>query len=155
MTQYCNKMKEEKDVLEKAIFQALDRLYKNDYYLIENKLHEQCVGFRFGLYLYEELKHCGYDEYDLDAEYDKNMDRKKWLKSWPKGARPDFILHKRGDNIPTNILIIELKKGKRPYVTQRDKLKIQEFMRLPYKYRYGATILLSPVKPCLKWIPLM
>lgn len=142
----------ERNILEEAIKRALNQLYKNDSYLLEHNLHEQCIAFRLGLYLYEELKRCGFSDYDLDAEYDKNMDRKKWLKSWPKGARPDFILHKRGENIPTNILIIELKKGKRPRVTKKDEEKIKEFMKYPYKYCYGATILLSPNKPQLKWV---
>lgn len=139
-------------ILEGAIHRALDILYEKDFYLIEHHLHEQCVAFRFGLYLYKELQLWGFGNYDLDAEYDKNMDRKKWLKSWPKGARPDFILHKRGNNKPTNILIIELKKGKRPRVTQRDERKIKEFMTSPYNYCYGVTILLSPKKPIIRWI---
>ena len=146
-------MIEDRDILENAIQRALNQLYNNDFHLLENDLHEQCIAFRFGLYLYEELKLCGFSEYHLDAEYNKNMDRKKMLKSWPKGARPDFILHKRGNNIPTNILIIELKKGKRPRVTEKDENKIKEFMKYPYGYHYGATILLSPSKYALKWIP--
>ena len=145
---------QEKLILDGAIRSALNILYKEDPYLIEHHLHEQCIAFRFGLYLYKELQLCGFSDYNLDAEYDKNMDRKKWLKSWPKGARPDFILHKRGDNMPTNILIIELKKGKRPRVTKKDENKIKEFMKYPYGYCYGATILISPNEYKLKWIPL-
>ena len=80
------------------------------------------------------------------------MDRKKWLKSWPKGARPDFILHKRGDNSPSNILIIELKKGVKPRVTEKDKKKITEFMQYPYCYKYGVTILLSQRTYELSWV---
>ena len=143
-----------RNILEDAINRALDKLYNNDSYLIEHNLHEQCVAFRFGIYLREELKHTIYSVYDLDAEYDKNMDRKKWLKSWPNGARPDFILHKRGHNMPANILIIELKKGKRPRVTEKDENKIKEFMKCPYGYCFGTTILLSPSKYKLKWVSL-
>lgn len=143
---------QERLVLDGAIRRALDILYKRDFYLIENQLHEQCIAFRFGGYLLEELKHTIYSEYDLDAEYNKNMDRKKWLKSWPKGARPDFILHKRGDNSPSNILIIELKKGVKPRVTEKDKKKITEFMQYPYCYKYGVTILLSQRTYELSWV---
>ena len=146
------KMIEDRDVLESVIQRALTRLYNNDSYLLEYNLYEQCIAFRFGVYLQEELKHTIYRKYDLDAEYNKNMDCKKWLKSWPDGARPDFVLHKRGNNTPTNILIIELKKGKRPRVTKKDEEKIKEFMKYPYEYCYGATLLLSPNKYELKWV---
>ena len=142
----------EKLILDSAIRSALNILYKEDSYLIEHHLHEQCIAFRFGLYLYKELQLCGFSDYNLDAEYDKNMDRQKWLKSWSNGARPDFVLHKRGANAHTNILIIELKKGKRPKVTQRDERKIKEFMKSPYNYCYGVIVLLSPNKPIVRWI---
>lgn len=142
----------EKYILEDIVNQSLLKLYENDKYLIDNGLHEQCVCFRFGLYLHDLLMQYGFDEYTLDAEYNKNMDREKWLQSWPKGARPDFILHKRGENQQTNILVLEFKKGKRPRVTQKDEQKIKEFMRYPYYYKYGATILLTPNSPKIQWI---
>ena len=143
---------QERLILDEAIRRALNILYKKDFYLIEHHLHEQCVAFQLGLYLFEELKRTMYCEYNLDAEYNKNMDRKKWLKSWPKGARPDFIIHKRGDISQSNILVIELKKGIKPKVTEKDKRKITEFMQHPYCYKYGVTILLSPETYALSWV---
>lgn len=79
---------QERLVLDGAIRRALDILYKTDFYLIENQLHEQCIAFRFGGYLLEELKHTIYSEYDLDAEYNKNMDRKNGLNRGQKEHDP-------------------------------------------------------------------
>lgn len=139
-------------ILEQAILRALNRLYDNDGYLIRHNLHEQCISFRFGLYLYNELKYNHFADYDFDAEYNRNKDDKKFLPSWKDGARPDFILHKRGKTTGDNILIIEIKKGIKPRVTKADKQKILEFMNYPYYYEYGITILLTPSRWQIEWI---
>lgn len=148
-----NAIDKEQVILEKAIKKALDRLYKDDYYLICNNLHELCVNFRFGIYLYNELMKSGYDDYDLDSEYNCIKDQIKVLPSWQNGARPDFILHKRGYNGSiSNILILELKKRKNINITEKDKKKISELKNNPYFYKYGATILLMPNDYEIKWV---
>lgn len=144
MNNHTITQKEERGILHQAILYALDELYRNDFYLIENGLHEQCIAFRFGIYLLRELQKTCFSDYDLDAEFNHSKADKKTLPSWPKGARPDLILHKRGSLSPSNILILELKKGKKAIVTKKDKQKIEEFKKAPYKYRHGATILISP-----------
>ena len=76
---------------------------------------------------------------------------KKIIPSHPNGARPDLILHKRNDD-NDNILIIELKKGKRPKVTEKDIAKIECFLGAPYYYKYGATILFVEDEPDFNWV---
>lgn len=151
MKHYSITSEEEKNKLNNAIKEALNKLYKKDFFLIENCLHEQCIGHQFGLYLRNELNQCGYADYDLDAEYNRHKMDKKIIPSYPNGARPDFILHKR-NNDNDNILIIELKKGKRPRITENDKNKIKWFMESPFNYKYGATILFKIGEPDFKGV---
>lgn len=146
-----NNINTERFILENAIQSALDKLYSKDNHLIVYHLHEQCIGFRFGLYLYDELKRYNFCHYDLDAEYDHNISDKKRLPSWPDGARPDFIIHKRGQNIGTNICVIELKKGEDEQITDQDKKKIREFIEYEdYCYQCGVTILITQQRKDVK-----
>ena len=47
-------------------------------------------------------------KYDLDTEYNRDIEGFKRLANRPNGWYPDLILHKRGSN-ENNILIIECK----------------------------------------------
>jgi hypothetical protein len=137
-------LKQEVNILNDVICRALDQLYENDNYLIQHALHEQCIAFRLGIYLQNELSNSCLSSYDLDAEYDHNINDRKRLPSWPDGARPDFIIHKRGENIGTNICVIELKKGEDKQVAERDKQKIIEFIECEdFRYKCGVAILLT------------
>lgn len=135
----------DKKGLENAINTALDTLYENDKYLIDSHLHEQCIAFRFGLYLYQLIQKTPWCEYNLDMEYNKNMGSGKYIPSRRKGVRPDLILHKRDSN-QHNILIIEFKKGENKSLLKSDVKKISDFIdpNGEYKYKFGAAILLTP-----------
>ena len=63
-----------------------------------------------------------------------------------KAVRPDIIIHHRGDNYPTNILVIEVKKVSNPSAQQKrdDKMKLSAFTcpksdddKPCYHYRLG------------------
>jgi len=106
-----------KERLQQKVMQALDMLYERDKYLISNNkngnrnnhVSERAIVFRFGIYLEEVLK-CDseFAKYNLDSEYNRNIDAKKQLPERENGVYPDLILHKRGSN-DDNILVIEIK----------------------------------------------
>src|SRR5690554_1447881 len=96
-----------KDILERLIKQALNRVYNESPNLINANIgesenvhnHEVAVVFRFGYYLIrlidevDILKH-----YHVDIEYNRNLHDIKLLKVQNKTKRiyPDLIIHKRG-----------------------------------------------------------
>ena len=122
-------------VLEKVITQALDELYTRDYYLLEHKLHERSIVFRYAHYLqniidcYEEFK-----DYNLDLEYNRNGNNPKHIPIRDNGAIPDLIIHKRGSN-KDNLLIIEFKTYWDTEVDD-DYKKLSCFVNPRGKYRY-------------------
>ncbi|MCF6268640.1 MAG: hypothetical protein L3J41_02920 [Melioribacteraceae bacterium] len=87
---------------------ALARIYDAHIYLIENRVSERSIVFWFGVYLRELLKETEFETLDLDLEYNRNFQRAKRTRNFPRGTYPDFILHRRGSN-DENLLIIEFK----------------------------------------------
>lgn len=148
-------------VLENAINKALNELYKNDLYLICNRSNsanrvghssERSIVFRFGIYFQKYLYETKFAEYNLDNEYNRNLDELKVLPDFQNGTYPDLILHKRGSN-NCNILILEFKTWWNKN-TDCDKRKIKQFVDIvgEYRYHYGASIVLGREKPEVKWI---
>lgn len=84
----------------------------------------------------EELKH-----YNLDNEYNRNIDDLKRTDNYENGRYPDLIIHKRGNN-KNNLLIIECKKENNNNL-EEDINKINDFMveNGKYKYKYGISII--------------
>ena len=131
--------------LKEALNIALNKLYDDDSYLIEHALHEQCIVFRFSLYLYEILRDSErFSGLNLDIEYNKNLGGAKIIPDCDNGVRPDLLLHERGNN-NKNTLVVEFKKGDSQEVLNDDEKKIKAFMspQGEYKYKYGATILFT------------
>lgn len=131
-----------------AINSCLDKLYKNDSYLIlnyskdePNHVSERSIVFRFCIY-FEEFVREKLPSYNLDSEYNRNKADKKFLPSWKSGCYPDIIIHKRGSN-DDNFLVIEFKTWWNSEQSD-DKQKIKEFCTSDtYRYKYGFTILLT------------
>lgn len=94
--------------LEFYVQKALNKLYKNDKYLIkmytdkDNHVSERSIVFRFAVYL-EKYRLKYFPQYDLDVEYNRNINLIKMLNSKP--AMPDLIIHKRGTN-ENNLLVL-------------------------------------------------
>ena len=139
----------EEEILQRMIEESLDLLYQNDGYLIcnhrdrrENHVGERSVAFRFGIY-FNMLSKKNFPEFQVDMEYNRNMDNRKTLPSWHEGCFPDLILHKRGSN-SDNLLVIEMKTWWNPH-PEKDKQKIWEFCDIngKYCYKYGAFILIG------------
>ena len=138
--------------LEFYIQKALNKLYKNDEYLIkiysdkynkDNHVSERGIVFRFGVYL-EKCRLKYFPQYDLDVEYNRNINLIKMLDSKP--AMPDLIIHKRGTN-ENNLLVLEFKAWWNKDQTN-DKKRIELFKQ-ELNYQYGATILIAKtIKAC-------
>ena len=106
------------------IISSLFELIKNDKYLLEWKLKEECINHKLASYINSILPYyCHEDQrYDVDIEYDKNYADLKEARM-PDGTRryirPDIIVHNRGTNLE-NLIAIEVKKH---YCGQRDSDK--------------------------------
>ncbi len=138
------------DELLKIIKSALDSLYINEAYLIEQEVHERSLVFRFGLYFYKRLEKLqNFSKLDLDIEYNRdlvssaNKDPKRTYEH-PNGIFPDLILHKRGNN-NNNILVLEFKTqwSKEKNFQDLDKLKELTSPNQKYHYTLGISIVLG------------
>ena len=129
---FKEKLKEE---IIKCLKKAGNELYLVDSSLISDKTyldvhaHERSICFRFGTYLNKYIESNSFlKKYDLDAEYNRDIDMIKRLPGWPNGCYPDLILHKRGNN-ENNILIIECKGWwSSEEAIQNDREKIMQFL---------------------------
>lgn len=132
-------------VLINSLKNAVEQLYEKDAYLLQSKheLHEQTVSHRLAVYLENSLRKSSIfrkNNYSVDCEYNKNGKNLKIVACYNchngdctvkdnnsfeniKYVRPDIIVHKRGKNFPTNLLIIELKKGSNNNTKKKEKDK--------------------------------
>jgi hypothetical protein len=152
---------------------AIDRLFVNDFYLIQNAAHERSITHMLARHLVDL-----FPDYDIDCEYDLDITNvegsyplrkeieilenelkkvKKYIKDSPDkfindyseilvpiNIYPDIIIHKRGTN-KLNTLIIELKKSinNNAKSNKLDKLKLKAYTSQRLHYRLGAYINLS------------
>ena len=129
--------------------EALDKLYRDDYSLIERNCSERSIVFRLGLYLAESLEHEGFN---VDCEYNKNGYRPKAL----LGKRfnyPDIIVHKRASN-SSNLLVVEVKtpNDTNPDHFQKDREKLIGFTwEIPYRYKQGVHVYIAATTCSLVW----
>lgn len=142
-----------------SVKRAMYDLYRYDRYLICNEplkgvyteelgkhyAGERAIVFRFAHYLQNEIvKNPKYATYNLDCEYNRCGEETKTLPSFPNGTFPDLIIHKRGKNFPTNLLLMEFKTYWNPD-TERDALKVKEFVDKEgcYRYKYGLVVVIG------------
>lgn len=148
------------------ISQALDCLYTNDRYLIvhegltlpnmDSHVSERGIVFRFGIYLQQHIyKHPILQDYNIDAEYNRNHDNVKALPDtqWAKnGALPDLIIHKRGSN-ENNLLVVEFKAWwSDGSLIEADKEKLIAFKKPPYRYKNALLLILNKERYSMEWI---
>ena len=96
--------------LKRGIIYALECLYGNDYYLIDNgndsHVDERAIVFRFANYFQTFLEHLiTYSNYVVDLEYNRY-----WCDPKRVGDNlkvPDLILHQRGTD--NNLVVMEFK----------------------------------------------
>lgn len=141
--------------LKRGIIYALECLYGNDYYLIDNgfesHVDERSSVFRFGYYFQTFIEHFRpYSDYVVDIEYNRYRSDPKRVNGELK--IPDLILHKRGIN--DNLLVMEFKtywndRNKSDILSDLDELKEITKQTGAYKYKYGLFILINKDKPLI------
>jgi len=132
-----------KEILEKGINTALDRLYNIDEKLFP-KACERCIMFKFATYFEKWLACNGFlsSELTLDVEYNRHLVATKITKNRPQGSAPDLIIHERG-NDNQNIFVLEAKKSSRKKSDlEKDTEKIRAYIN-EYGYKFGATLVLG------------
>lgn len=145
-------MSDEQKELFNLLKTAVDKVYSNDRDLLENEKRksrsglEQAFVFRVGIYLNELLKKSNYKHLNLDCEYNKNGDDSKRTEKFPKGIKPDLLLHKRQQN-DKNKLAVEFKGywNNRQKSIQKDKQKLEDltFRDGHYKYKLGVFVIIG------------
>lgn len=131
---------------------SLDMLYKNDYLLIENEVHERSISHKLAEYLQQQ-----FPEYHVDCEYNrKGIDIKKLQGiAACRGTDndrvyPDIVVHIR--NTDENLLVIETKsKNNQDDVCDREKLRLFTERKGDYRYQLGLLIRFESSKPDCKW----
>lgn len=122
---------------------ALDQLFKNDAFLLENGAHERSIAHKLAEYLQQQFPDWHVDcEYNRHGLYPKRIpgienceaDRSSDL------VLPDIIIHHR--NTDDNLLVIEIKPRKTKIVDECDDAKLSAFTDQggDYKYRLGLFI---------------
>lgn len=168
-------------VLINSLKNAVEQLYEKDAYLLHSnhELHEQTVSHRLAVYLENNLRKSSIfrkNDFSVDCEYNKNGKKLKIVSCYScpnrdcfllennsfekiKYVRPDIIVHKRGKNFPTNLLIVELKKetNRNTNEKDRDKMKLSAFTcqrqeddKNHYQYQLGFFIEYSDKKTALQ-----
>lgn len=133
--------------LKKLIDEALNELYHKDISLIERKVNERSIVFRFCLYLDSLLKKTKWEDLNIDCEYNRNDKDIKDTKRLERGTYPDVIIHKREYNTE-NLLVLEFKgwwNNKKKH-EKNDYIKLEDFTsqgKKDYKYALGAFIKLN------------
>lgn len=137
-----------KEELEKKVNKALDKLRKNDEFLLKNEVNERTITHKLAEYLYQE-----FEEWDVDCEYNRLRDIPKWLNvpknkinwNWDdveaKTVFPDIIIHHRNlTGAENNLLVIETKKSTSNVGKEFDERKLEGFTSSQYNYQFGIFI---------------
>ncbi len=107
------------------------------------KGNEQSIVFRVGVHLHELLKNTDFSHLNLDCEYNKCGNDPKETFHFPKGIRPDLLVHSRG-NQASNRLAVEFKGwwNNKPH---KDIQKLKDLTNDDgaYKYQLGILVLLK------------
>jgi len=129
--------------VKKRVTNALNLLYKNDHFLLENNLNERSITHKLAEYLQKE-----FPDWHVDCEYNRYADIRKMLNlpkdtiNWDdleaKTIYPDIIIHHRNTN--DNLVVIEVKKSNSQIDRTFDENKLIAFTRNPYYYQLGILV---------------
>lgn len=143
------------ELLITLVKEAVDKCYTNDRTLIERNMEQASVA-RIFYYMQRKIdtnnKFKQLREYNLDCEYNKNMNDPKRLAENERGKRLDVILHGRMSN-NDNLLILEFKNGinnlHQDNLINDDYDKLREFTNSDgiYKYFLGISVKLNVEEP--------
>jgi hypothetical protein len=106
-------MNDEQTYLVEVLRNAINAVYQEERFLLrfaqgDREGLEQAFVFRTGIHLSNFLNGTHYAALDLDSEYNKNHGNAKTSRRFPKGLRPDLIIHRRDSN-EENKLVAEFK----------------------------------------------
>lgn len=144
--------------VQEAVRDALRRLYRIDFGLIEREVNERSITHWLAIYLRE-----SFPDWDVDCEYNRNGTDPKRLAIDPVEVRsddiggktvyPDIIVHRRGcRGRGANLLVIEAKKAWTGESPDEDRRKLEEFRRSDdFAYRFGALVLFSCKGAQIEW----
>ena len=134
-------MKESDKVIE-LIKLALKEVYKNDKYLIDNKISERAIVSKFASYFSQMAKDSPFKNFDIDVEYNRQGIKSKIIGE--KLVCIDFIVHERGNN-NDNLIAIEFKPywNKNKKAIEKGKQKIKDLCDNTNKYRYKYGFVLT------------
>lgn len=132
-------MNEEQRHLVDLLQRAIISVYNEDRFLLRfaqgvRKGLEQAFVFRVGLHLSNLLRGTAYETLDLDSEYNKNHGAAKTTRRFPRGLRPDLIIHRRDSN-EENKLVVEF-KGWWKNGSRRDIRKLKDLTDPNDNYHY-------------------
>ncbi|MBW5447619.1 hypothetical protein GE107_16295 [Cohnella sp. CFH 77786] len=131
------------------LLRSIRKLIEKDLFLVTNKVKEECINHRLGVYLEKALL-SSYKEgpdYNVDLEYNKNYTNPKEIIT-DKGElriRPDILIHKR--NSFENLLAVEAKKL---YPSRYDREKLEHLLKPPYNYEVTALVSYLPEREYMK-----
>ncbi|MCG8483105.1 MAG: hypothetical protein MJA31_07335 [Clostridia bacterium] len=145
---------------------AINTLRVNDNYLLKYDVCERSIAHRLAIYLENTFGHS----YDVDCEYNKNIEHNsglkkiemihsKWRELFPnngisrqqyeedimieKIVHPDIVIHRRGRN-DHNLLVVEIKKSSSCISEEFDDIKLKSYTNPNYdeglQYKYGVFI---------------
>jgi hypothetical protein len=155
---------------------SIDDLYENDEFLITHNVSERSITHKLAEYfrrrlepIFNEISDLSVDcEYNRDVtqgeghskeikfelkEQTQNLQKRFADKGDEEGlvtisTYPDIIIHKRGHNKPTNLLIVEVKKENSSVSSEQDHMKLKVFTNQAerYGYRYGIFMVIHGSK---------
>lgn len=152
--------------LKSKVQKAINKLFKNDNFLLTSDVNERSISHKLAEYLQQE-----FDDWNVDCEYnrDQHSDIKR-ISNWKseclneppktddldaKTVYPDIIIHHR--NTRNNLLLLEIKKSSNTDEGKCDIEKLKMFIK-DLNYHFGLFINFkigeTPGLKSLKWLPI-
>lgn len=161
--QYPKKEKQLKNMSDQEIKNkvqiAINRLFKNDPFLLINNAHERSVAHKLAEYLQQQFS---VSDWQVDCEYNLHGADIKLLddiKECPECFEekktdrifPDIIIHQRNTD-EDNLLVVEVKMGNKSNACDLKKLELLTGEVHPYKYSLGLFIKFKEInEPNILW----
>ena len=147
----CSKMVLSEEKAEEILENVLNKILKNDSFLLVNDVNERTISHKIAEYLNQEVS----DEWDVDCEYNRNFDEIKVVHfevpnpsskdTQAKTVYPDIIVHKR--NTGENLIVLEIKKSSNNDDGNYDRKKLEAYKRnLDYEYAYFISLITNTEK---------
>ncbi len=129
--------------IKQKVNHGIRKLFKNEFELLENNLHERTIAYHLAKYIEDE-----FIGFDVDPEYNRNGTKRKTLDGDP--IFPDIIVHNR--TLKSNLLVIEIKKdGSSKKRINKDRINLKKMTSyLKYKYQLGMLIIFYVEKKATK-----